>query len=51
VVEVQVCEERRGVQGRPDCSRLLQQHITQCAQASAQVEDERLVPLDLEQEA
>ena len=51
VVEVQVGQQRRGVQRRPEGPHLLVQHITQRAQPGAQVDDERLVALDVDDQA
>ncbi len=51
VVEVEVGEQRRGVHRRPERPHLPVQDVAQRAQPGAEVDDERLVPLDVDDEA
>ena len=46
VVEVQMGEQRRGLQRCPHGAGLLVQHVAQSAQTGAEIEDQRLVALD-----
>ena len=48
---MEVGEQRRGLHRRPEGPDLLVQDVTQRAQAGPQVDDERLVPLDVDHEA
>ena len=50
VVEVQMGEQCRGLQGRAHGAGLLVQDVTQGAQAGAQIEDERVVSVDIDDE-
>ena len=51
VVEVQVGEQRRGVHGGSERAHLLVQHVAERAQTGPEVDDERLIPLDVDHQA
>ena len=51
VVEVEMGQEGRGMQRGPDGPHLLEQHIAQGTQSRAEVDDEGLVPFNLDHQA
>jgi hypothetical protein len=51
VVEVEVGEEGGGAQGGPEGSRLVEQHITEGTHSRTHIDDERIVPVNFDQEA
>jgi len=50
VIEVEVGQQRGGVQWGPKCPYLLEEDIPQRAQPGSKVDDQGLVPLNLDQE-